>query len=800
MKYLLFLLLLSSYCCFSQTVIVVDAFTQEPLISVVVYNKDNSQSTYTDVQGKVDLTIFSSSELIYFKSLSYKTVGFNKQDIARTNGIIKLQSNGDRMDPIVISASKFEQRKQDIPQKIISINKKDIILQNPQTSADLLQQSGQVYIQKSQQGGGSPLIRGFSTNRLLITVDGVRMNNAIFRGGNLQNVISIDPLSIERTEVILGPGSVVYGSDAIGGVMNFYTQEPRFSNDSTAVSGNALVRYATANQEKTAHIGLNIGTEKFAAATSISLNSFDDLRMGKHGPDEYLRDRYVTRQNGEDIVVINDDPRVQTPTGFNQLNLLQKFSYAPSNSWKYDLSLIYTSTSNFDRFDALNRFRESGQPISAQWYYGPQTWLMVNGKINHKGDGTWYDDAMFTQSYQKFGESRFSRDFQDPNLFSNREKVDVNISSLDFKRRDSNNNALFYGAEFIHNRVDSRGSVIDIETAVVAETASRYPDESSWQSLAAYASYQWKLRRDLTIQSGLRYNHIWIDADFDDQFFDFPFQEATVNTEAVTGALGATYRPVESWELRGNLSTAFRAPSIDDIGKIFDPSPGTVIVPNPDIEAEYSYNYEVGVKKTFQDRLTLDVSAYYTYLKDALVARDFNLNGQENIIYQGELSRVQAIQNAEEAEIYGVEIAMLYKVTDYLDFKAHYTYIDGSQEEEDGSKVAVRHVAPAFGDVHAIYTMDKLKLDAFIMFNGQLDFEELAPSQQSRDYLYANDENGSPFSPRWYTINLRSQYQVSQGITLTASLENITNQRYRTYSSGIAAAGRNFILALNYAF
>ena len=129
-----------------------------------------------------------------------------------------------------MSVSKWEQQRKDIPQKIVSINAQSIAFGNSQTSADLLQQSGQVFVQKSQLGGGSPMIRGFATNRVLLSVDGVRMNNAIFRGGNVQNVLSIDPFSIKNTEIIFGPGSVIYGSDAIGGVMNFYTKAPRFSS------------------------------------------------------------------------------------------------------------------------------------------------------------------------------------------------------------------------------------------------------------------------------------------------------------------------------------------------------------------------------------------------------------------------------------------------------------------------------------------------------------------------------------------------------------------------------------------
>ncbi|AGC76045.1 TonB-dependent outer membrane receptor [Nonlabens dokdonensis DSW-6] len=774
--------------------------TKEPLPSVAVYNKDKSVSTITDFDGVADLKKFSKGDRIYFQSMAFETFAINKSEIKKVGQEILMKPRSEEINPIVISASKFEQRKQDIPQKIISQSAKDVTTNNPQTSADLLQQSGQVYVQKSQQGGGSPLIRGFSTNRLLITVDGVRMNNAIFRGGNLQNVISIDPLSISRTEVILGPGSVVYGSDAIGGVMNFYTKKPQLAQDSLAFTGNALIRYATANDENTAHLDFNYGTSKFAAATSITINSFGDLVMGSHGPEEYLRNQYVARINGRDEVINNQNPERQVSTGFDQINLLQKFKYRPNQKWDFDLGIIYTATSDFDRYDILTRLDDDGNPRNAEWYYGPQTWLMGTAKATHRGNGKWYDKMIISQAFQQFEESRNDRSFREPELFQNKEQVDVFTTSVDFERRNRENNVLFYGAEFFHNRVNSVGSVFDIETEQRAPAPSRYPDNSSWRSLAAYANYQWRVDPKLVIQSGLRYNHIWLDAQFDDQFYDFPFTDANLSTGALTGALGATYLPDETWELRANFSTAFRAPNIDDKGKLFDPNPGTVIVPNPNLESEYSYNSELGVKKRIGDRFTIDVAGYYTYLKDALVPRDFQLNGQDMIVYQGELSQVQAIQNAETATVYGLEIGAQYEFNDQFRIYGHYNWLNGEQEEMDGSTVPVRHVSPNFGDLHAVFKNDKWNFDAFLVFNGQFDFEDLAPSQQSRPYLFAQDENGNPYSPRWYTFNFRSNYKINDTLTAVAIVENITDQRYRTYSSGIAAAGRNLILSLQYAF
>ena len=152
-----------------------------------------------------------------------------------------------QLDEVVISASKFEQQKRTLPFQIEQISAQQIAFRNSQTTADMLIQTGQVFVQKSQGGGGSPVLRGFESNRILLVVDGVRMNNAIFRGGHLQNALRIDQSMLERTEVLFGPSSVVYGSDALGGVIHFRTLTPKLNS---GLKTNAYVRYSSANQEK----------------------------------------------------------------------------------------------------------------------------------------------------------------------------------------------------------------------------------------------------------------------------------------------------------------------------------------------------------------------------------------------------------------------------------------------------------------------------------------------------------------------------------------------------------------------
>ena len=797
----LFFLCFASIVC-AQEVTILDAETGIAVSNVAIYNKDKSKSTISNFDGKSDLEIFGRRENITFKHISYETFITTKTQITKRGNRIYLNLKTEELQEVVMSVSKWEQQKKYVPQKIESIDARSIAFSNPQTSADLLLNSGKVFVQKSQQGGGSPMIRGFSTNRLLLSVDGVRMNNAIFRGGNIQNVISIDPFTIKNTEVIFGPGSVIYGSDAIGGVMNFYTQKPSFSfTDSLAVSGNINYRFASANNESTSHIDVNLGGQKWASYTSFTYNNFGDLVMGEHGRDSYLRNNFVARRNGTDVLVENDNPKNQNPTGYDQVNFLQKFTYKPNNVWNYDLGLIYTETSDFSRYDRLIRPNDDGDGLrSAEWFYGPQKWFMGNFQITRKGKNMFYDGVKLTTAYQHFEESRNERLFQEVDRFTTREKLDAFSVNLDFENKKIGDLRLYYGAEYVFNKVNSEGSQQNIETQVIVPSASRYPDGATWQTFAGYVNAEYQIKPNFTLLSGARYSQVWVDAQFDTTFFPFPFDEADIITGALTGSLGFSWFPSANLQVTLNGSTGFRAPNIDDVGKVFDSEPGSVVVPNPDLEPEYAYNVDLGIKKNFHDKVVLRGAAFYTYLVDALVRRDFTFNGESEIVYNGELSNVQAIQNAAKAYVYGFEFGMDVFFNEHWSLNSNLTLTDGIEEDDSGVDTAARHVSPTFGDVHLIWQNQKFRADAFLNYNGEISFQDLALSERNKPFIYATDANGNPFSPSWYTLNFRSQYQISNTFTATMALENITNQRYRTYSSGIVAPGTNLILGLGLKF
>ncbi len=784
---------------FSQTINIKDKETDELLEFVMIISESPKTHATTNGQGQADISAFKGSEKIEFRTLGYKTVVKSFAELESASFELLLEPYHLNIEEVVVSATRWRQTSSQVPVKIISISPREITLQNPQTSADLLGVSGKVYIQKSQQGGGSPMIRGFATNRLLYTVDGVRMNTAIFRGGNIQNVISLDAFAIENTEVFFGPGSVIYGSDAVGGVMNFQTLTPKFTiTDKTFVSGKAVTRYSSANKEQTRHFDVNLGWKKWALLTSISSFDFDHLRQGNHGPDDYLKPYYVQHQDSVDVVITQSDPLLQIPTAYSQKNLMQKIRFSPNQHWDLQYGFHYSETSPYGRYDRHNRVK-NGTARYAEWNYGPQIWLMNNLNISHKADNLLYDQFSFRLAQQSFEESRIDRTLNKSVRNTQTEEVEAYSLNFDVNKAIGSKNTLFYGLEYVMNDVKSSGMLTDITTNENATGPSRYP-QSKWSSYAAYFNLETKFNEKLAMQTGLRYNRFVLDCQFDTTFYKFPFTTANINKGAITGSIGLVYKPVERLIISTNFGTAFRSPNVDDIGKVFDSGSGSVTVPNTDLNAEYAYNFDFGFAKIFGDALKLDITAYYTMLQDAMVLRDFSLNGQDSMMYDGEMSRIKAIQNAASAHVYGVQAGIEINLSHGFGFSSDLNYQVGEEELDDGTTSPLRHAAPMYGTTRLIYKANKLNMQLYASYQSERKYEDLPQEEQGKDEIYAKDADGNNYSPAWYTLNFKAMYQFTDKWSVVAGIENITDRRYRPYSSGMSGAGRNFSfsLMLNY--
>ena len=786
---------------FSQNLTIIDE-NNKPVIGASIFS-DLSNYETTDKNGNVSLDKFSRSDTLTIKQYGFKEEKLPKSKLKNT--LILLYDN-ELLDEVVISASKFSQKFREVPKKVTQINRSMIEFTNPMTSADLLERGGYVYIQKSQLGGGSPMIRGLSTNRLVLSVDGVRLNNAIFRSGNIHNVISISPMNIENTEVIMGSASVLYGSDAIGGVMNFYTKKAKLSNDlNPNIQININSRYSSASNEKMYHIDFNYGLEKIAFLSSFSKSDFDDLTMGIHGPSDYLRPNYVTQNSaGDDVLVTNSKPRVQRNTGYSQTNFMQKVLYEPNEDLSIDIGIHFSKTGNIPRYDRLIRTNENEGLYYSEWYYGPQEWLLINSQLTFIPKETkFYDELKFGSSFQRFSESRNSRRFSDSFLKSREEELDIFSLNLDFFKKISENSNITYGLEMIENKVGSFAKSINISDLSETPISTRYPDNSSLNSLGLYVNYKTKIIEDVFFQSGVRYSSTVLKSDLSQNniYYDFMYENTTLENGAFVGGIGLSWvrNIYNNWKF--NINTAFRSPNIDDLAKVFDSEPGSVVVPNPDLKPERSFGLEFGGYFRTKNNIELDFSSYVTYLYNSFIRDDFTLsNGVSEIIYDGELSQIQALQNSSKSFIYGIEFGINMFLNKNFRMKSQHNLIAGYELDDLPFGMPVRHIPPNYGNFHLIYNNGDFTIDTYLNYNSKISFNNLAESERAKPYMYALDENGNPYSPSWMTFNVRSKYSFSKMLNINFTVENITNKLYRPYSSGISAPGINFIFSFSYAY
>jgi hemoglobin/transferrin/lactoferrin receptor protein len=729
----------------------------------------------------------------------------------KTNPLLYLTDKSYDLNEIIISASKFEEKRADVPQQVQVIKSKELAFMNQATVADVLQQSGNVLIQKSQQGGGSPILRGFEANKVLIVVDGIRMNNAIFRGGHLQNIITMDNTILDRVEVVFGPGSVIYGSDALGGVMHLHTKKPLLASTNSSeegklkLNGNAFVRYATANQEKSGHLDLNFGLKKLAFLSSITASDFGDLRQGNVRNPLYgdwgKRLWTVERRNGSDVIIPNDDPNLQKMSGYKQYDFLQKILFQQNDKVSHTLNFQYSSSSDIPRYDRLNEIR-NGNPRSSQWYYGPQKRLLAAYNLELQGETRLYSQARLVVAFQDIEESRHDRNFNSVNLNHRTENVKLWTINADFNK-NIKENEIRYGLELANNKVKSSAFRENVDDGTTSLLDTRYPDGGSiMRTIAAYITHTWEISPQFILTEGLRYSNIYLKSTFNNEsgVFPLPYAEILQKQGALNGNLGLIYQPKGNWRIAILGSSGFRAPNVDDIGKVFEGStrgPGqgsvnpTVVVPNPNLKPEYTYNVELNISKIIVNKVKIEATGYYTWFRNAISLQPFTFNGQNSILYGGVQSQVIANVNFDKAYLYGINAGISADITPEFSVNSTLNYTYARIKRASGD-TPLDHIPPVFGKTSFNLNLKKFRAEFFLLYNGWKRLKDYNINGED-NLQYALPEFGNP---AWTTLNLRTSYHFNKKIQLQVALENILDQNYRVFASGFSGAGRNLMLTL----
>jgi hemoglobin/transferrin/lactoferrin receptor protein len=700
----------------------------------------------------------------------------------------------------VVSASKFEEQRKDIAQKIQVIRSNELQNMNQTSTADVMANSGNILVQKSQLGGGSPIIRGFETNKVLIVVDGIRMNNAIYRGGHLQNIITLDNSIMDRVEIVYGPGSVVYGSDALGGVMSLTTKNPTLSNtDKVKVKVGQYMRYMSAVSGYAAHGDISLGTKKFGSLTSITASDFGDLRQGANREPSVgnfgSRPWYVERIGNADVIVKNKDTNVQVGSGYTQYDIIQKFLYQQNENVKHIVNFQYSTSSDVPRYDRLVLL-SGGLPKFTEWNYGPQKRLLGSYTLQLSNKTDFYDNARFILGYQQIQESRIDRMFNNLKRNNRIEDLDILTANFDFAKK-LGKHEIRYGLEGWYNAVSSSAFTKNIITGEETPLDTRYASGgAAMKSIAAYVTHTWEISDKFIVNDGLRFSDVSLDAKFTDTtFFNFPFKGVNQHNQAVTGNIGAVYMPNEDFRLTALVSSGFRAPNVDDLSKVFESTPGNINVPNQDLKPEYTYNGEIGMSNRFGSWLTAQATGYYTLYRNALTTQNFTYNGQDSIMYAGTMSQVVATTNANKAYLYGLELSLNGRLNDNVSIYGTYNYTYARIVNDSAAAIPLDHIPPVFGKFGVQINEKKIRGDFFVNFSEAKKIAEYNPFGEDNQ-AYALPTG----MPSWYTVNARITYQFNKLIGVQLACENILDRNYRVFASNISAPGRNFIATLRWNF
>ncbi|MEN8137174.1 MAG: TonB-dependent receptor [Bacteroidota bacterium] len=804
LKYTLFLMLFVSTSLMSQTLTIYDNDTKKPVDNVFVYNDGQSKVALSDVDGNVNLSAFEEDEEVMIEHVSYQFVFFKKHVLKRKGYTVYLTRTNDLLPEVVLSVANTETDLNRVAEKISVISSNVIEVINPQTTPDLLSRTPGITVQKSQMGGGSPTIRGFEANRVLLVVDGVRMNNAIYRSGHLQNSLTVDYGNLERAEIIYGPASVKYGSDALGGVVHFYTKRPKLGEEFWEL--NANTSFSTANNGLVLHGDAIYSNEKFGNFSSISYGNFNDLRMGSvrtHGFNNWGKVHIYsnnTEHHYSELPVVNSDPNIQKNTAYSQLDVLQKLIFKLDKSNELEFNFQYSTSSNVPRFDALTDPGDEGLKW-AEWYYGPQDRLMFSTRLNSTSDSKWMKKSNITFAYQNIEESRMQRKFgslektfryEDVNVFSLNADFSTNINYFDIS----------YGAELTYNSVSSvakgktlvvsGNDIIGFGDSFVVQ--SRYPDGGSdYGSFAVYSDFRKIFNEKTTFNLGLRWTSTLMHAKWeDDTFIELPENDISLFNNALTGSIGMTHKPNQNWALKAHVSTAFRSPNIDDVGKVREKN-DLLTLPNTFLRPEYALNAEFNVDRyLLNKKLILSADLYYTRIFDYIMRQYYETSdGVNSMVYDGNMAVTIANVNSGQAYVYGANLGMIAKLQSKFTLESFLTYTKGRTIDDD---LPMPSIAPLFGSTTLKYNLKKWMFSLNSTYNGRKKAEDFD--------VYGGVDNLEKAAsmtygtPSWYTINANIRYKFSPNLNLQMGVENILDHHYMTFASGLSAPGRNFVITL----
>lgn len=785
-------LILFPLLVFSQSINVVDNTSSFPLGDVMVYAENKTDTLYTTYTGDIDLSLFEDEDIIHFVHDFFSPISYTKKELVRKK-VVRL-SRGDILQDENKSSLSVEEYSKDLPfyMDIIDIKENSIF----QTSTEDIGVSQKVMYEKNQSSG-TTVFRGLEANKVLLVVDGVRMNNAIYRYGRVPNVIDFEGSMLERTQQIYGSSFLIYSSDASGGVIHYLTKQPEFAKEKTVkFNMQAISQYATATETWKNNINFNFALKKIATFTSITYSDYGNIHVGKNRDSRYdddfgLHKYYVETINQKDTMLENQNPEILLNTDYNQLNILNKIHFSPNENLSISTTFQYSKTSKLGIYSGITEINGDNNRY-AVCEFAPNENIFSSLNILIKKSSLIYTYFSILSSFQQIGEYRITRKFNNPLELHQIEKLNVAGLNFDFiKLIDIHR--LIYGFSATYNDLSSNALFKNISTDSTSTGLNRYPTNGTkLNNFSFYTNFKWLIHPQFIANAGIRYEYFLSESKFSSEKpqLELGFSNVKYDCGAPSASLSFDAYPFSGFQLSLISSTAYHVPIVDEYGKVMTKN-FVVVVPNNALKPEKSLNLEISATQTFFESLRLNVTAFNTWLKDAIILTDYQLNGNDSLFFGTDRYEITTKSNIKMAQIYGLSSSLSFGMyfhdseDEFIKFKTSINIIEGRNLDED---IAYPNISPLYGQNSLNFQYQKFGFSFSHVYNGLKKYEDLSPVGE--DYI----EKATPYGfLNWQTINFRISYNFWNRIYIQIAVNNALDTFFRTYASAVSAPGRNFV-------
>lgn len=717
----------------------------QPLSDVHVLWIGTSIGAVTDAQGLFSIRVAEAgTAVLRFTSIGYATqehaAGAEELHVVLHPTVLLLQ-NG-----VTISARRFEQPAMQTGDAISVLTASDIRRQVPRTTPDLLAGAPGVWLQKTNHGGGSPIVRGLVGNQVLLMTDGIRINNSTYRYGPNQYLSTLDPYAIERLEIVRGNGSVQYGSDAMGGVVQALTKTPAFSTGGFRHQAHAGIVWMSAAMEQTAHAEWMGSSERVAFYVNFTSSDFGDLVAGR-------------------------GIGTQAPSGYSQRTGSGKLLFRLGDAGVLTLAHQQVAQHKVPRFDQV------AQGGFRTYYFDPQDRQLSYLRLEQATTNKWIGTVRATASFQQTHEGVVSQRVNAMTTRWNDDRVGTVGFQAEAESRPRNNWRAVHGVEVYADQVSSKAFQIDPNQSIATAIRGLYADGSTWQSTAVFSSHQYDGHK-LSLTGGARFNHFRVSVN------ENLFPNTTVNPSAWVGHAGAQWKVTPTWRWAAYVSSSFRAPNIDDMSKL-GPVESTVFeIPSGGLRPERARTFESGMKKAGKT-WNASFTGFYTRIQDQI--------DRVPALYKGlptaENRAVYQKQNIGQSEIYGWEFQGEWSLLPPILLSVHATYTYGHNLSR---MEPMRRIPPLFGAAALTWRPhERLWMKCEGLFAEAQD--RLAAGDRSDARIAVRLIDGQ--MPAWRVVNVYAGWSGNKvGLQLVAL--NVFDSAYRVYGSGVDSVGRSLRLSI----